>query len=99
MFQKLGRLRREWQDPDLIALASHTYLELGQQNILAVQGEDFSGAEALQQHQANDGQITGGAEAGPKVGHLIDGQRHHDTLGLVYAELAEGGTRAAEAQR
>jgi hypothetical protein len=32
----------------------------------------FRGAESMQEHQAHDGQVARGAEAGPEARHLLD---------------------------
>src|SRR5215471_8169074 len=35
------------------------------------------GAEAIQQHQGNQSQISKGAKAAPELGHLVGGERHN----------------------
>src|SRR5215467_13440128 len=39
--------------------------------------EDLTRAEAIQQHQGNQSQISKGAKAAPELGHLVGGERHN----------------------
>ena len=55
--QELSRFRGQRQKAGLVALAAHADLRFRQQQIVAIQIQDFLRAESLQQHQSDDGQV------------------------------------------
>ena len=71
MIEKLHGFRGQGEKPFLIAFPMHTDLRFRQKQILAIQIQDFPGAQSLQQHETDDGQIARGAKAGPEPGHLV----------------------------
>src|ERR1700684_3234780 len=44
------------------------------------------GAQAVQQHQGDQGEVPGGTKAAPEPGNLIGGERHNDALWLLEAK-------------
>jgi hypothetical protein len=52
-------------------LAAHPQLRFRQQQIVAIEREHFAGTQSVAQHQADDGPIPRGVEAGPEARHLV----------------------------
>src|ERR1700687_6007503 len=73
-----------------LALAAHADLRFRQQQIVAVQSQDFLGAESLQQHQSYDGQVTRSAETGPESRHLIHRQWGYGAFWSLHPQSAQG---------
>ena len=76
------------QEAQLAALAAHAQLGFGEQHVVRIQSQHFGGAQSVHEHQAHDGQVARGAEAGPKARHLIHGER--DDVGAWALLLAAG---------
>ena len=57
VIQQLSRFRSQRKEAGLITLAAHADLRFRQQQIVAIQIQDFLGPESLQQHQSHDGQV------------------------------------------
>ena len=66
MIQQLHGFGIQRQETDPAALASHTELGFGKDDVMQLQRQHFARAQPLEQHQSDDGQVTAGAEAAPK---------------------------------
>ena len=73
MIQQLDGFRSQWQAAEFAALAAHAHLRFGKQQIVAVEREHFAGAQTVEQHQTDDGQIPRGAETGPEWRYFFVG--------------------------
>ncbi len=54
-FQDLDNFLRQRQDALLVSFAEHPHLRFGQLEILELQSQNFTGAQSVQQHQADQG--------------------------------------------
>jgi hypothetical protein len=66
VIQQIYGFGSQRQKADLAALAAHTDLRLGQQQVVPIERQYFLGAQAREQHQTHNGEIAGSAEAGPE---------------------------------
>jgi hypothetical protein len=71
VIQELQDFRSQRQAARFAALAVDAQLRFRQQQIVAVEGAHFAGTQAIEEHQANDGQVPRGAEARPKPRHFL----------------------------
>src|SRR5713101_3377976 len=99
MIQQLSRFRSQRKEADLVTLAAHADLRFRQQQIVAIQIQDFLGPESLQQHQSHDGQISRGAETGPESRHFIHRQWGYGAFGGLHAQPTQGKPWPADAHR
>jgi hypothetical protein len=81
-FEDLADFLRQGQDPLLISFAENPQVCLGEAEILHPQSQDFAAAQAIEQHQAHQGQIAKGAKAAPELGDFLC-QGHDDAPGLA----------------
>jgi hypothetical protein len=70
------------QDPFLGSLAEDAQLGIGQLQIFELEGQDFAGTQAVEQHQACQGEIAKGAKAAPKFDDFFSREGHDHTPGL-----------------
>ncbi len=89
MVKELVRFRSQRQESGLVAFAAHGDLRFRQQQIVAIQIQDFLRPETLQQHQSHNGQVTRGAETGPEPRHLIHRQRGYGVFGGLHPQPAQ----------
>ena len=82
-FEDLADFLRQGHDALLISFAENPQMRLGQAEILQPQSQDFAGAQAIEQHQAHQGQIAKGAKAVPELGDFLGREGHDDALGLA----------------
>jgi len=85
VIQQLDNLWSQRQAARFAALAAHAHLRFGQDQVFAVEREHFAGSQTVEKHQADDGQIPRGAEAGPKMRHFVYRQRYDDALRCLHA--------------
>jgi hypothetical protein len=76
----------------LISFAEDPDVRIGQLEIFESEIEGLTGAQAVQQHQGDQGEIPRGTKADPELGDLIGGERHNDALWLL--EPKPGGNHA-----
>src|ERR1035437_6336542 len=62
MIQQLDGLWSQRQPARFVSLAAHAHLRFGKQQVLTVECEHLTGAQAIKEHRSDDGQIPGGAE-------------------------------------
>src|SRR5215831_7791712 len=79
-------IRMQRQGALLVAFAVDTYLALGKLQVFQFQGQDLTGAQAVEEHQADEGEITVGAETLPELGDFFGRERHDDSPILFEAE-------------
>ena len=60
----------------LLPLPRTRKLGFGKQHVFRIQSQHFGGAKPMHEHQAYDGQVARGTEAGPESRHFIHGERH-----------------------
>ena len=70
----------------LISFAEDADLRIGQLEIFELEIEGFLGAQAVEQHQGDQGEIPKGTKAAPELGDFIGGERHNDALWLLEPE-------------
>ena len=99
VIEQLNGFRRQRQEAQFAAFAANADLRFGKQHVVPVQSQHFAGPQPLQEHQADDGQVARGAEAGPEARHLIDRQRHDGAFGLLHAQPAQRRAWSAQAHR
>ena len=99
VIQQLDGFSGQWQPTRLTPLASHAHLRFRQQQVVAIKREYFARAQAIQEHQTYDGQISRSAEAGPKVGHFVRRQRDYYAFRRLHAQSAQRRTRPSGAER
>src|SRR5260370_21191216 len=58
----------------------------GEGEIFELELKNFTGAQAVQQHQGHDGQIAKGAKAFPETCDLVGGKRNYQAAGLVESQ-------------
>jgi hypothetical protein len=73
MIQQLDHFRSQRQPPEFVSLAVDTHLRFGKQQIVPVESKHLARTEAVEKHQADNGQIACRAKTGPKLGHLFVG--------------------------
>jgi hypothetical protein len=84
------------QDARLLALAQDAQPGFGQLEVVKFEGEDFAAAQAVQQHQPQDGQITEGTEAAPELSDFGGGKRHHEAARFFQLQaVGQGSPRPA----
>ena len=71
----------------LMTLAENFKPSFGEREILQLELKHFAGAQAVEQHQSDDGQIAKGAKAFPETGHLLSGKGHDHTARLAQSQL------------
>ena len=82
LVEDLDDFRGQWQNALLVSLAENPHLRIGQLEILKLESQNFAGAEAIQQHQADQGEIAKGAKAAPELGDLVCREWHNHAPGL-----------------
>ena len=80
--EHLDDFRGQWQNALLVSFAEDTHLRVGQLQIVELKGEDLRGAQAIKQHQADQGEIAKGAKAAPEFCDIVGRERYDDALGL-----------------
>src|SRR6516225_7904040 len=96
VIEELNGLWRQWKEPKLVAFAANAELAFGKQQVIAIQGQNFRGAQSLHEHQTDNREIASQTETGPEPRHLIDRQRHAGTPGSLHAQSAHRYSRAAK---
>ncbi len=90
-FQHAADFLWQRQDALLVSFAAHTDLQVGQLQVGELEGQDFTGAQAIQQHQADQGEIAEGTKAAPELGDLFGGEGHDHAAGLFESQSAGHG--------
>ena len=77
-----------WQRDDafLISFARDAHLAVGELHVFQFQCQDLTGAQAVEEHQPDQCEITIGAEALPKLGDFLGRKRHDDSPFLFEPE-------------
>src|SRR5436190_11870326 len=71
-----------------------------QLEILELNGEHFTGPQAIEQHPTRYGQVAKGTKAAPEGGDFIGGKRRNDSLWLLQAQTqGVGAARRAITER
>ena len=78
--EDLDGIGRQGQQALFIAFAEDPDLRIGQLEIFESEIEGLTGAQTVQQHQGDQGEVPRGTKAVPKLGDLIAGERHNDAL-------------------
>ena len=88
------------QESLLVSLTEDAHLCRGQLEILELNGEHFTGPQAIEQHQTRYGQVAKGTKAAPEGGDFIGGKRRNDSLWLLQAQTqGVGAARPAITER
>ena len=69
--EDLENFRRQGHDALLVSFAKNPHLRIGQLEILQLESQHFTGAQAIEQHQAYQGEIAKGAKAVPESGDFV----------------------------
>ena len=67
-------------------------MAISQLEILQLESQDLTRAQAVEQHQPDQGEIPTGAEAVPEFSYLFGSERHDDTARLAQAQAYRHGT-------
>jgi hypothetical protein len=76
----------------LISFAEHADVPIGQVEIFESKIQSLPGAQAIKQHQGDQGEIPRGTKAAPELGDLLGGERPNHALRLL--EAKPGGNPA-----
>ena len=99
MSQDFEDLRGQRQEAFLVSFAVDAHLSVGELQVLQVQGQDLTRAQAVEEHQPDQCEIAVGAEALPELGDFFGGERHDDPPLLFEAKSpSDGGARPAVAE-
>ena len=82
-FEDLADFLGQGQEALLVSFAEHPQLRLGEAEILPPQRQDFAGAQAIEQHEAHQGEIAKGAKAVPELRDFFSREGHDDAPGLA----------------
>ena len=82
-FEDLEDFLGQGQEAVLVSFAEHPQLRLSQAEIPQLESQDFAGAQAIEQHQAHQGQVAKGAKAAPELGDFLCREGHDDAPGLA----------------
>ena len=83
LFQHGADFFGQRQDALLVSFAQHAHLRVGQLQVGELESEDFTGAQAIEQHQAHQGEIAEGTKAVPELADLFGGEGDDDAPGLL----------------
>ena len=72
-------------------------LRFGQTKILELDGQHLLGAQAIEEHEGDDGKIAKCAEAPPKPGRFVGREWDHQTPGTLELEGGNGPAPPATA--
>src|SRR4029450_8707847 len=98
MIEQLECVVCERQDANLGAFAGYTDLRVADEQVIDIQCQDFTRAEAVQDHEAHDGEIARVPEAGTEAGDLFYGQWRNDAFGSPYSQLTQGWAPSSDAE-
>jgi hypothetical protein len=73
---------RQRQDALLVSFAEYAHLGLRQLQVRELQSQDFTGTQAIEQHQAHHGEVAEGTKAAPEPGDLFGGEGDDGAPGL-----------------
>ena len=100
MIEQLSGFRRQREEAKFVAFAMNAELGFGKQNVVPDSRLSTSAERSpCRSIKPDDGQVAGGAEAGPEARHFIDGKRHDVEPGLLHSQPADGDPWAAKAHR
>ena len=84
----------------LVSFAMDAHLAVGELQVFELQSQDLAGAQAIEEHQPDQCEITEGAEALPEFSDLFGRKRHDDSPLLFEAEApSDAVARPAIAER
>ena len=97
--QDLHCVMRQRQNPLFVPFPPDTELAFGKAQLFKVKPNNFTGAQAVKQHQGGDTEIPVGAEARPKLRDFLRGKGNNGTAGLPQPQAADPMPRSAIAER
>jgi hypothetical protein len=84
----------------LAALAQDVEARFGEQEILQLELKDLARAQAVLQHESDNGEIAEGAKAFPEAGDLVCGEGHDHWARLLQSQIGRNlGLPATVAER
>ena len=100
ILEDLKSVSCEGQETLLAALAQDVEARFGEQEILQLELKDLARAQAVLQHEGDDGKIAEGAKAFPETGNLVSGEGHDHAAWLSQSEVGRNlGLPVAVAER
>ena len=83
-----------------VPFAMDAHLAVGELQVFELQSQDLAGAQAIEEHQSDQCEITEGAEALPEFGNVLGRKRHDDPPLLFEPETpGDGVARPAVTER
>jgi len=84
----------------LAALTQDVKARFGEQEIFQLELKDLARAQAVLQHESDDGKIAEGAKTFPETGNLVRGEGHDHAARLSQSQVGRNlGLAAAVAER